>query len=272
MKRKENKMYEDLTRRLRQSLFLEHMPVVIGLSADPPSGLDRFSAKSIKACQMIDTVRFEGISFYTFQDDHYECKNAILWLGFGGSYEGHLSGEWAAGDYPERGRAIFKTAGACRRMYMQSPQLVPETVKVVYYAPLEKANSVPVRGDEVVVIICNPKQALYLARASIYETGGLSPGMTGPGTCVSAIIAPYVEGKLYYTLGCFGARQFMKVKTEELFVGIPIEILPSLVENLELLLTRRPDLKEIVKEGIGIYHMTTTEEVEVQKAKGTFED
>ena len=120
------------------------------------------------------------------------------------------------------------------------------------------------------MVICNPRQALYLARASIYETGGISPGMTGPGTCVSGIVAPYLEGKLYTTLGCFGARQFMKVKTEELFVSIPMETLPALVENLELLLTRRPDLKEMLKEGIGVYHVVTEKELQVQKAKGAF--
>jgi uncharacterized protein (DUF169 family) len=253
-----------------EPLSLEHMPVVIGFSMQPPEGLKRFSSETIKACQMIDPVRFEGHSYYTLKEDNCECKNAIFWLGFSESYEGHLSGEWAAGDYPDRGRSIYKTPGACRRMYRQCPRPADGTVKVIYYAPLEKANSVPVRGDEVVQVICNPKQALYLARASTYESGGVAHGITGPPTCVSAMTLPFLEGKFYTTLGCYGARQFMKVKSEEMFVSFPIETLKNLVENLEQQLKRRPDLNEILKEGIGVFHKATEMELQVQKAKAPF--
>ena len=89
---------------------------------------------------MLDTVRFEGKSFYTVQNDHYECKNAIRWLGFDESYEGHFSGEWATGDYPDNGRALFRAPAFSRRMYEESPKVRVGTVKCAYYMPLEKAN------------------------------------------------------------------------------------------------------------------------------------
>jgi len=33
-------------------------------------------------------------------------------------------------------------------------------------------------------------------------------------------------------LGDMGARKFMKVKDEDIFVGIPAELLPAIVQNL----------------------------------------
>ena len=260
--------YADLATRLQKTLRLEHKIVAMGLSDNPPANLTRYTGPAIKACQMIDLCRFEGKSFYTLQEDHYECKNAIRWLGFDESYEGHLSGEWAAGDYPDNGRALFRAPAFCRRMYMEAPLLVPRTVKCVYFSPLEDGDKAPLRGDEVLIIICNPRQGLYLSRSLLYSCGGISWGMTGPGTCHSIVAGPFLHRQAYYSLGCFGARQFMKVKGEELFFGIPIEQLRQLVDDAELLLKRRPDLEAQLDEPVNAVHEATEFELRVQKAKG----
>ena len=110
--------FANISERLRKALRLEHRIVVIGLSDTPPANLPHYEGEPLKACQMLDTVRFEGKSFYTVQNDHYECKNAIRWLGFDESYEGHFSGEWATGDYPDNGRALFRAPAFSRRMYL----------------------------------------------------------------------------------------------------------------------------------------------------------
>ena len=110
--------FANISERLRKALRLEHRIVVIGLSDPPPANLPHYEGEPLKACQMLDTVRFEGKSFYTVQNDHYECKNAIRWLGFDESYEGHFSGEWATGDYPDNGRALFRAPAFSRRMYL----------------------------------------------------------------------------------------------------------------------------------------------------------
>ena len=46
-----------------------------------------------------------------------------------------------------------------------------------------------------------------------------------------------------YSLGCFGARQFMKITGNEMWFGVPIEQLALLADDVGLLLERRPDLK-----------------------------
>ena len=158
--------FANISERLRKALRLEHRIVVIGLSDTPPANLPHYEGEPLKACQMLDTVRFEGKSFYTVQNDHYECKNAIRWLGFDESYEGHFSGEWATGDYPDNGRALFRAPAFSRRMYEESPKVRVGTVKCAYYMPLEKANEGPARGDEVAIFVLNPRQAMYLARGT----------------------------------------------------------------------------------------------------------
>lgn len=95
--------FANISERLRKALRLEHRIVVIGLSDTPPANLPHYEGEPLKACQMLDTVRFEGKSFYTVQNDHYECKNAIRWLGFDESYEGHFSGEWLRATIPTTG-------------------------------------------------------------------------------------------------------------------------------------------------------------------------
>jgi uncharacterized protein (DUF169 family) len=42
-----------------------------------------------------------------------------------------------------------------------------------------------------------------------------------------------LTGEVVYSLGDVGARRSMKVKDEDIFVGIPAELLPDIVENLE---------------------------------------
>ena len=77
-----------------------------------------------------------------------------------------------------------------------------------------------------------------------------------------------MTGKVCYTLGCFGFRQFVKIKPEEVVFGIPLEKLENVVENLELLLKRRPDLKSLLAEPVGEAHECTEDEIAVQRSPG----
>jgi len=50
--------------------------------------------------------------------------------------------------------------------------------------------------------------------------------------CSSIVAAPFLTGEVVDSFGNHGARNYMKIKDEEVFVGIPAELLPSIVENL----------------------------------------
>ena len=155
-----------------------------------------------------------------------------------------------------------------RRMYEESPKVRVGTVKCAYYMPLEKANEGPARGDEVAIFVLNPRQAMYLARGTLYSRGGICYGMTGPGTCQSVIAGPFCTRQPMYSLGCFGARQFMKITGNEMWFGVPIEQLALLADDVELLLERRPDLKAQMDEPFDQVRVVTQHELDVQKAKG----
>lgn len=96
------------------------------------------------------------------------------------------------------------------------------------FSPLEKAKFEP----DVVVLICNAKQGMKIAEAFAYESGKKTTGLTGPPICSAVVAAPFLTGEVVYSLGDPGARKFMKVKDEDIFVGVPAELLPDIVENL----------------------------------------
>ena len=73
---------------------------------------------------------------------------------------------------------------------------------------------------------------------------------------------------MFTTHGCYGGRLFTKIKTEEEFVGFPIEMLDNIVDALERILNDRPDLKNLLAEEVGVFHTATPEEIQVQMASG----
>jgi uncharacterized protein (DUF169 family) len=156
---------------------------------------------------------------------------------------------------------MFKSPGASRRTFLQATTIDTGTVKIISCAPLDLA---PFRPD-VVLFFLLPKQAMYLARASVYANGGLTIGVTGPSTCSTIVSAPYLTGEPRYTLGCFGGRIFVKIKPEEIYLGIPMETLPQTVASLEELLSGRPDLDAILDEPAGVPHQASNLDLFVQK-------
>ncbi len=110
-----------------------------------------------------------------------------------------------------------------------NPRIEFGTVNVVTFSPLEKSESAP----DVVVLVCNAKQGMKLAEASSYESGEKAMGFTGAPICSGVIAAPFLTGEVVYSLGDSGARRFMKITDDDIFVGIPAELVPGILENLE---------------------------------------
>ena len=255
---------------LVERLHLETPPVANFLSPKIPEGVENLDGR-MKWCEMVDLVRLEGKVFYTEKEQH-TCYNGMYYLGMADVFPGHLTGEWLSGKYPEEGRRIFRSPMAVKRALNKYWKILPNTIKYISFAPLHAAAPFdPEKGGLIVLVICNPKQAMYLIRGHTFETGDIVMGATMPSTCSTVVSRPYLTGELSPSLGCFGGRTFMKVKTEEMFIGFPVEILESLVENLVSLLDGRPDLDKMLDEGIGQYHIASEEEKLVQRAGWTKE-
>lgn len=229
-------MSEELCRRLLEMVHLEHKPVVVALSDRPPKGVKKYKGKK-KACELIDVSLEEDNPFYITREDQ-TCRNGSYYLGLGEPFPGLINGEHNAG---ENGSGLLATPGAFRRLLSGYAIIPTGSVSVITYAPLDKVTFSNKFGGQVVVIYCSPRQAMLLLRGANYRTGHTTPGLTGPSTCSSVIAAPLLRGQVHYSLGCFGLRLFTKIRDDELVIGIPIEELREVVEELEKFLNGRPD-------------------------------
>ena len=257
--------YRGLSDRLMQALRLETVPVAIFFSIRPPEGVEQ-AQRFTKACTFVDDARLEGKIFYTGVENQ-ECKNAIWHMGMGKPSAEMVAGDWYAGKpYPDKGRANWALPVAIRRGHDPSNREVPAgSIKYVSYAPLNNCPISPEIGGGVVWLLCTPKQTLYLTRANVYESGESVDGLTGgPPTCQVTMLFPFTRGKMYYSMGCYGGRLFIKMKAEELPIGFPIEHLEPTVNFLETQLRDRPDLMKMLDEPVGTYHTATGKDIKAQ--------
>ncbi len=263
----EQETYQNLCEKLMKGLRLETVPVALQFSTNPPKDIPQFKG-GLKACTMLDVARLERKTFYTTTKNH-TCKNGRYYLGMSNPFAGLVTGDWNAGKYPDKGRSMYPSPVVARRNQDYYIKIAPETVKVLSYAPLDQYPFKIQEGGVVVVLTCNPKQGLYLARSATYHMGGAIRGITGPSTCSIIMGGPFQSGEMLTSLGCYGGRLYVKIKTEETFFGFPIEMLGNIVEALERILSDRPDLNNLIDEGVGTYHVATAEEIQAQVAKGS---
>ena len=214
-------MYDHLSDLIKQRLGLENSPIAISFSAEPPQGLGEMKG-AMRLCQMLDTVRLDGESFYTTSKNH-QCDGGATSCGLRERNERSKTGEFL---YKELG--LFGSKRAARRFINSNPRIESGTVNVISFSPLEKAGFEP----DVVVLVCNAKQGMRIAEAYAFESGERATGMTGPPICSAIVAAPFLTGEVVYSLGDNGVRRYMKIRDEEIFVGIPVELLSEIVENL----------------------------------------
>lgn len=208
---------------MESRLELENSPIAISFSNEPPEGVKQLSG-GLRLCQMLDKVRFEGETFYTRAENH-ACDGGCSSCGLKEMGEKIKTGEFLCK------MGLFGTKRAARRFINANPRIASGTVKIVSFSPLEKTSFEP----DVVVLVCNAKQGQRVSEAFAYESGKRTTGMTGPPICSSIVAAPYLTGEVVYSLGDHGARKYMKLRDEDLFVGIPAELLPTINENLGIM-------------------------------------
>jgi uncharacterized protein (DUF169 family) len=214
-------MYAELSARMTKRLGLESFPIAISFSIDAPEGVEQMRDRA-RLCQMLDRVRFDGKSFYTVSECH-ECDGGANSCGLRMMSESRKTGEFLVK------LGLFGSKRAARRFLSSNPRIESGTVQVVSFSPLDKAQFEP----DVVVLVCNAKQAMQIAEASAYESGKRITGLTGPPICSAVVAAPFLTGEVIYSLGDAGARKYMKLKDEDMFIGLPVELLSGIVENLE---------------------------------------
>ena len=121
-------------------------------------------------------------------------------------------------------------AEAAARMVAERPMLPPKSRRATYVAPLAKT----VRKPEVVVVTGTPEQMMWLCMSMSYYSGHRfdfhASGFNS--MCVEAVLYPLTEQEPNITFGCYGCRAATDVAEDMMFMGLPVDKLPIVVQGL----------------------------------------
>ncbi len=121
-------------------------------------------------------------------------------------------------------------AEAAARMVAERPTLPPKSRRATYVAPLAKT----VRKPEVVVVTGTPEQMMWLCMSMSYYSGHRfdfhASGFNS--MCVEAVLYPLTEQEPNITFGCYGCRAATDVSEDMMFMGLPVDKLPIVVQGL----------------------------------------
>jgi uncharacterized protein (DUF169 family) len=214
----------ELSQVLTDVLKLDGSPVAVKLAkteADVPKGY-RHLNEVLRHCEMVQMAR-RGAKFYATVEQH-ACKGGAGMLGVIDIPENVKSGEF----YYKLGR--FSSIEHAEQTMSNIPYVDFKTYATVY-APLKEASFTP----DVVVLLCNPQQAMLIAQANVYElhSRNIADFSGIQSLCGDAVVAPLIRGTINFTLGCSGSRKFAKVHEDELIVGVPMKLLPDLVRAMK---------------------------------------
>jgi len=122
------------------------------------------------------------------------------------------------------------TIEAARQMVAERPQLPERSVQATLVTPLDKA----VMPPDVIAIIAQPEQMMWLCMAAAYFTGKkFDFKVSGYNAqCVETTLLPYTSGKINISLGCYGCRASSDVGDDLMFMGVPYAQMPLLLEGL----------------------------------------
>ena len=165
----------------------------------------------------------QGETFYSTAEEH-TCKGCASALGLMEAPEKVKTGEM----YQSLGR--FSSLGSAKRTMDDVPK-IENMMYALIYTPLENATFDP----DVIVVICNPEQALKLTQAMVYTLGGrVEVDFAGiQSICADAVAGPFTRKRPNVTLGCSGSRKFADIKPDEVIVGMNGENIGCIVNALE---------------------------------------
>lgn len=184
--------------------------------------------RAMRHCQLTDHVRHTGDMFYTTLDEQ-QCKGGAAALGLT-----QLSDKVRSGEFYCDGLHHFETVEAAKKTVDMITFLAPHSNAVAVYGPLESATFDP----DVVIFICNPKQAMLLTQGWEYLEGGrIEAAFSGKQSICSDAVAQVIKtGKPNVTIGCSGSRAYTKIMDDELLYSIPAQDIEKAVIGLRAII------------------------------------
>jgi uncharacterized protein (DUF169 family)/NAD-dependent dihydropyrimidine dehydrogenase PreA subunit len=91
-----------------------------------------------------------------------------------------------------------------------------------------------IQATLVIAIIAQPEQMMWLCMAAAYFTGrNFNFKVSGYNAqCVETTLLPYATGQINISLGCYGCRASSDIGDDLMFMGVPYEQMPQLIQGL----------------------------------------
>jgi uncharacterized protein (DUF169 family)/NAD-dependent dihydropyrimidine dehydrogenase PreA subunit len=119
---------------------------------------------------------------------------------------------------------------AAQNMVRERPHLKPRTVDATVVTPLENAATEP----QVIAVFAQPEQVMWLCMSAAYYTGHRfdfhASGYNAQ--CVETTLIPYTTGEPNISFGCYGCRASSDIGDDLMFMGIPVDLMPTVIKGL----------------------------------------
>jgi uncharacterized protein (DUF169 family) len=201
-------------------LGLGYAPIAIGLGRVPPPNIPRLEGE-MEFCRMwLEAQR--GKVFFATAENH-SCLPGMYHLGLCGETVKEAVCRFWVEQVSSHSRSTVEK-------YIASlPHLKREQVNLISMSPLEKATFEP----DLVLVRCNPEEAMLLLWAYSYNSGEVVHGETGTAACSTLVVKPYLNKKPSFTIGDPGARSIVGLGKEEVVVSVPYCLCETMVKTLE---------------------------------------
>ena len=222
----EVELYAEWSRVLKESLRLNSEPVAVTLvPADAPLPDVPVPTVRLRYCQQVAYARL-GRSIMLPPNRH-ACPDGTSILGMTDVPPKLASGELYV---------LFQklhTMEAAAQMVAERPRLPQRSVDATVATPLSRAKATP----DVVIVVGDAEQMMWLTMSASYYTGKrLNYHVSGYNSlCVEATLFPYTNGEMNISLGCYGCRAASDLPGDQMFMGIPRALMPTVVSGLHQL-------------------------------------
>ncbi len=215
-------IWREFAGRLKEVFRLEGSPIAVSYSDKPVS--DAMRGKYFVCEALLDAHNGATINLSA---ENSACREGTWRLGLRPAPNGKA--------YLALQKCVVEGVKLCgnimafrRRLALASPPPLG-LAKFVVFSPLERAELKP----DLVVFLCNPEQACRLVTLATYPDG-LPPRVEFSGaTCHMVISYPLVSGELNVSLMDYTSRRLRAYRRDELFVSVPYQKMPSLVDSIE---------------------------------------
>ena len=219
--------YSDYSKKLVEILGLENQPIALKFlkpGEAAPQGFET-PAHKMRFCQAVMEASWG--KFLVIKPSEMSC-------GPGPASFGEPMREKVARGEVHQAIGLFgstEAAARCLSANIKIPAGAAGAAGNVLVGGLEKF---PVQAD-VIVLRLNPEQALWICQSRSYTEGKhlMFDVQTEASFCSGLAVATLLRNEIQIALGCYGSRSNTNMKPEEMLVGIPITLLPVIVEILE---------------------------------------